>query len=262
MGNHRFGKFLMASIAMIGGVCGADGQEAGPARGDRDRTAPRAEGEPVLRGRIVEFLKNKHDDIDGLLLDGQKRVHFPPHIGEGVARQFDVGDRVSVRGREEVRPRGDVVFEASWITGGGRTIEIDHPEPPRGKPRPKAKHEVVTGASGIVEGYATAPHGEVDGLILEGGTVVKLPPHLRSGLRESIRPGDRVRVDGHRHETPRGDSHLHADRVAIIEKAAGPDREAEGTPRPISRDVAKGDPSNEEILKEIRELRRLLEELD
>lgn len=49
---------------------------------------------------------------------------------------------------------------------------------------------------GIVKQYTLTPRGDVDGLILNDGTEVKLPPHLTAQVVFTIRPGDGVSVRG------------------------------------------------------------------
>jgi hypothetical protein len=49
---------------------------------------------------------------------------------------------------------------------------------------------------GTVKQYTLTPRGDVDGLILNDGTEVKLPPHLTSQIVFTIRPGDAVTIRG------------------------------------------------------------------
>jgi hypothetical protein len=49
---------------------------------------------------------------------------------------------------------------------------------------------------GVVKQYTLTPRGDVDGLILNDGTEVKLPPHLTSQLVFAVRPGDAVSIRG------------------------------------------------------------------
>src|SRR5205809_7204294 len=49
---------------------------------------------------------------------------------------------------------------------------------------------------GTVKQYTLTPRGDVDGLILNDGTEVNLPPHLSSQVVYAIRPGDAVTVRG------------------------------------------------------------------
>ena len=50
--------------------------------------------------------------------------------------------------------------------------------------------------SGIVQQYLLTPHGEVEGVLLKDGTVVRFPPHLGAALTGIAKPGDEVAVVG------------------------------------------------------------------
>ena len=49
---------------------------------------------------------------------------------------------------------------------------------------------------GRVAQYSLTPRGDVDGLILDDGTEVHLPPHLGTQLVHAVKPGDPVTVRG------------------------------------------------------------------
>jgi hypothetical protein len=49
---------------------------------------------------------------------------------------------------------------------------------------------------GIVKQYTLTPRGDVDGLILNDGTEVTLPPHLTNQVVFAVRPGDAVTIRG------------------------------------------------------------------
>ncbi|CAB5693567.1 Uncharacterised protein [Delftia tsuruhatensis] len=61
----------------------------------------------------------------------------------------------------------------------------------------------------------TNPYGEVDGLRLSDGTIVRFPPHLAEALTAAVQVGDRVRVIGRRESA----SSVKAD--AIVNTATG-----------------------------------------
>jgi hypothetical protein len=50
--------------------------------------------------------------------------------------------------------------------------------------------------TGTVQQYLLTPHGEVDGVLLKDGTVVRFPPHLGTALAGIAKPGDEVAVVG------------------------------------------------------------------
>jgi len=49
---------------------------------------------------------------------------------------------------------------------------------------------------GTVRLYTLTPRGDIDGLILNDGTEVKLPPHLSVQVIFAVKPGDTVSVRG------------------------------------------------------------------
>ncbi|SFJ59887.1 OB-fold nucleic acid binding domain-containing protein [Planctomicrobium piriforme] len=244
-----------------------------PALQAQPRTEPAArpqmEGEEMLSGKVTELLKNDHDDVDGLLLDNGLQIHFPPHIGRKVVELVGKGDRVEVEGRKETLPRGEVVFEARRIESQGETIMVDRPAPPRG-PKGKGRFEKPMNADGVISEMHENHRGDIDGFLLEDETEVKFPPHLSAELQELVQAGDEVRVEGRRHVTPHGDVHLHADRIIAVASGKTLERDEPGAgpgPRPAppakpSRDAGidrDAGPTNAEIMKELRELRKLVE---
>lgn len=73
--------------------------------------------------------------------------------------------------------------------------EINH------HPKPKSDHYQPGETEGTVVQYLLNPRGEVDGLLLKEGAVIKFPPHLGRELTQVARPGDSVKANGH-FETP------------------------------------------------------------
>ena len=229
-----------------------------------------------VSGKVQEILKNDHGDVDGLSLEDGVTIHFPPHTGVSVTRMVVVGDRIEVRGHKHTRPKGDVVLEAERIVNGDESLDIERPQPPR-RPKhgPGHEHDKPMNATGTVQAFVSNRHGDVDGLRLSDGTEVKLPPHLGDELQALTKIGEKVRIEGRRHETPEGDVHLHADR--IVATASGRALERDEPPkmatrsstartatsgRSLERDEphkGRAAPPHEEVLQELRELRRLIE---
>lgn len=54
--------------------------------------------------------------------------------------------------------------------------------------------------------YLINPFGEVDGLFLDNGTLVKVPPHMSGDVAELVKPGDSIALQG----TPEGGSSFEA----------------------------------------------------
>ena len=75
------------------------------------------------------------------------------------------------------------------------------PPPPAAPPAPGAATDAPQVAQGVVQRMLMNPYGELDGLRLADGTVVKFPPHLSAALTAAAKPGDAVRIIG-RVESP------------------------------------------------------------
>lgn len=94
------------------------------------------------------------------------------------------------------------------------------PDPSAGRPWPPT-HPPVSGpaAQSVVQGEVqrmmTNPYGEVDGLRLTDGTIVKFPPHRADALTAAVKTGDAVRVIGR----PEAPGTVKAD--AVINAATG-----------------------------------------
>jgi hypothetical protein len=72
------------------------------------------------------------------------------------------------------------------------------PAGPRPMPRPDVDDIAPTTLAGHVARLLPNPNGEVDGLLLDDGTQVAIPPHLSSQLLATLKPGDGVAVTGRR----------------------------------------------------------------
>ena len=207
----------------------------------------------TLSGRVKSFVKNDHGDTDGLTMENGASIHFPPHMSNSITKLIQIGDRIDVRGREHTRPRGETVFQAERIRKGDQSVEIEPPQPRKGPPRgPRESEELLTVTATIREFHSNR-HGDVDGLLLSDGTEVKVPPHQGNELHELAKVDSEVRVEGRRHVTPHGDIHLHADRVVSTANGRTLERE--------EPHHGRHQPPHVEILRELREVRRLLESM-
>lgn len=155
---------------------------------------------PVMKGTLDRFLPNHHDELNGMLLRDGIEVHVPPHMGEALEALVRAGDTVLVRG---VRLRGAPVIEVVSVeTARGEVVRDDGP-PKRSKRDRDRAHESAARrrAPCRVEGTVAiplhGPHGEVRGCLLQGGTVLRWPPHLSDDLPEPVRAGAALTASGH-----------------------------------------------------------------
>jgi hypothetical protein len=163
--------------------------------------------------------------LDGALLDDGTVIHWPPHLADRFAAVAVTGDRIRVAGRMETGPAGDTHLEVENVTNLRTRASAENqlavaPPQPRGlagppPPGPLARRGMVDSrsdrmksATGRVKTFTTAPMGEVDGAVLDDGTVIHWPPHLADSFTAVVTRGDRVKVSGWLETGPAGDTHL------------------------------------------------------
>ena len=197
-------------------------------------------------GTVSAFRKNHHDDIDGLMLEGGFEIRFPPHVGHKVADVISVGDTIEFQGGEKTRPKGETVFEAEFIRCGDAKIQVDHPHKKTPHKDGHVSESPMT-ASGRIHEFHRNKHHDVDGFQLEDGTEVKFPPHLAARMTDIMSVGDTVNVKGRRHQTPKGDIHLHADSIVNSK-----------TRKSVSRHE-ESEPLMADLMRELKAIRKIVE---
>jgi hypothetical protein len=227
---------------------------------------PVGEGETqTVTGTVKNQTTAPRGEIDGAVLDDGTVIHWPPHLEERFKSLAAQGERVRVTGRLETGPKGDTHFEVATLTNlrTKTSADNDAPPPPRGprgkreKRGPRPQPERFAGAetrtvTGKVTDATTAPRGEIDGAILDDGTVIHWPPHLQERFKDLATRGERVRVTGWMETGRRGDTHLEVRSVTNLRTNESRNRE-EGAP------AAAAAPADRE--QRLRDLERQMDQL-
>ena len=147
---------------------------------------------PETKGRVTLFLLNPHGELDGLILNGHRQVHVPPHLGPRIARHVAQGDRIRVRG---IKPRdADMIAAVQVTTRDGREIIDEGPEHgTHNAPPAKVKPTEIDGEIALP---LYGPKGELRGALLTDGTSLRMPPLAAAALTDYLRPVTHVRVWG------------------------------------------------------------------
>lgn len=268
-----------------------------------DNDAPHKTHEPehmpleklsIVTGTVASWTTNKGGDVDGFKVGESVVVHFPPHHGEQVSAWLKLEDEVTVFAKPKSRPDGTEVMEAVVLQHGDDAMQVPgpkphHPKPHEGKPhagKPGPGHagdhrEQLMSVRGKVTELHENREGVVDGFKVDAKTEVKFPPHQSKAIMASVQVGSEVVVDGRRHETPKGDIHVHADRISSGDSAitidrpepkkqAGPPPHAKEGPKgpggPKGHEASEkeddehGKPPHVQIVDELRKIRELLQE--
>jgi hypothetical protein len=97
--------------------------------------------------------------------------------------------------------------------------------------RAQAQEEV----RGTVERLTTAPRGEIDGAVLDDGTVLHWPPHLEDQFKDVAAVGDKIEATGRTETAPRGEVHFEVARVTNLRTNATVENDDRRPPPPGRR---------------------------
>jgi hypothetical protein len=152
---------------------------------------------PVAQARVARLLINPFGEVDGVLLDIGTIVTFPPHMGEQLAAAVKAGDPVIVKGYQEAptQIKGYVITNAA----SNQTV-MTQPKPPAGMKLPK--HIRAMGlkemkAQGEVRQVRFGGRGEINGVILGDGTIVRFPRDASYRFASLFQAGQRIAAAGY-----------------------------------------------------------------
>lgn len=198
---------------------------------------------PAIQGKVAQYSLTPRGDVDGLILADGTEVRMPPHLGSQLVQAVKPGDAVTIRG---LRARNLPLVQAMQVSNdvGGASVADTGPGGPRGPDGkrgpggpdargPGGPDQPTLTAQGRIKAALHGRQGEVNGALLEDGTIVRLPPPEAQRLAAQIAPGATVYVEGRGYAGPLG-------RV-IAARAIGP---AAGSTTPIAAPPLKHGPGH------------------
>ena len=153
----------------------------------RSLDAPHAKMTPVSHeGEIACILINPHGDLDGFILKDGTLIRVRPTAANP---QLVAGARVRAEGE------GTSSFvRADKVTLAATGVVLDLSTPPRALPVPRAL--TMLDDSSVVLQVVNNPEGEIDTLVLQDGSIVKLPPRLRDQAGDTLAIGAKLTARG------------------------------------------------------------------
>jgi len=223
----------------------SEGKAQPPGSGDA-RTA---------QGKVQSLTSAPMGEIDGAVLDDGTVIHWPPHLADRFSGIVARGDRIRAVGRMETGPAGDTHLEVQTVTNlrtndsrendalppgpGPRRRPLPPPPGPRRENAPTATASQT--AQGKVQRMTSAPMGEIDGAVLDDGTVIHWPPHMADRFSPIIARGDRVKVSGWMETGPAGDTHFEVLTATNLRTNVSASNDVASPPSPSRRRVAPDD---------------------
>jgi hypothetical protein len=162
----------------------------------RGASGPASPQAMVVQGAVAQYLMNPDGVVDGLLLENNVTVRFPPHLGPVLAATVSPHDVVRVEGAFEAPG----TLHASSIVDLQRQRAVveappsrEHPPPPR----PASVNRQPLSAQGTIRALTRAKHGEIDGAVLSDGTIIHFPPHAVPQFITLLHEGNPLAVRGY-----------------------------------------------------------------
>jgi hypothetical protein len=154
---------------------------------------------PAIKGKVAQYSLTPRGDVDGLILADGTEIHLPPHLGTQLVCAVKPGDAVTIHG---LRARALPMVRAMSISNDvtGNTVTDDGPADPRG---PRGAEQPLT-AQGSIKSQLHGPQGELNGVLLGDGTIVRLPPPEAQRLAAELAVGAPLYVQGDGFEGPLG----------------------------------------------------------
>jgi hypothetical protein len=198
----------------------------------------------TVQGTVRSLSYGPAGDVNGVVLDQGTEVHVPPDQANQPNSLAPIGARIQVSGWIHTGPLGDTHLDATTITNPNSraTMSFATPPPPPGPgamlpgppdpnapsapPPPPAPVGMApqlgpvysnsgtdTTITGVVRSFNYGPAGEVNGLILDQGTIVYFPPEEAAQITQLAQVGSRIRVRGFLRQGPAGNAMIAAESV-------------------------------------------------
>ena len=192
---------------------------------------------PATKGTVAQYSLTPRGDVDGLILADGTEVHFPPHLGTPLVFVVKPGDAVTING---LRARNVPMVMAMQITNDATNKSVVDAGPAEGRPPPADAGAGPAGpgpggpgrpgpgfagpgpgpgrgpgpgpgpmgqplvAQGVVKMQLHGPRGDLNGVLLQDGTIVRLPPPEAQSREAALAVGKTVYVQGDGIESPLG----------------------------------------------------------
>ena len=193
-------RFALLAATVIAGAAGAAIAQTAPIFDPAQL--------PATKGKVAQYSLTPRGDVDGLILDDGTEVHLPPHLGTQLVFAVKPGDQVTVHG---LKARDVAMVQAMQVTNDATHQNVTDAGPPGprgmgGIGGPGVPHGREHGPGfaagqpiedqGAVKAQLHGPRGDLNGVLLADGTIVRLPPREAQNLGAALAVGQPVFVRG------------------------------------------------------------------
>lgn len=196
---------------------------------------------PATTGKVAQYSLTPRGDVDGLILQDGTEVHFPPHLGTQLVFVAKPGDSVTIHG---LKARNVAMVMAMQVTNDATSKSVTDAGPAGGPPpheergpgpngpgrgpggpgpvaggppgmdrgpegrgpdaRGPGREGPVLTAQGVIKAQLHGPRGDLNGVLLQDGTIVRLPPPEAQSREAALAVGKTIFVSGGGNESALG----------------------------------------------------------
>jgi hypothetical protein len=188
-------SLLAVSVTGFGMLASVLAQEAAPPPAPGEQSAPPPPVPPPLpgaqqpeppappvpatrttsiRGTVSQYMLNPDGLVDGVLLSDNTIVRFAPHMSQQLVQAVKPQDLVSVDGFIEYH---GTIHATTINNPASQQSVIDTPPSPQNPPpAPGQEARQPINTNGNIKVLTHTARGEIDGAVLDNGTIVHFPP--------------------------------------------------------------------------------------
>jgi hypothetical protein len=157
---------------------------------------------PAVKGKVAQYTLTPRGDVDGLILDDGTQVQIPPPFSTQIVFAIKPGDAVTIHG---LKARAVPMVQAMSVTNDASnvTVTLSGFGGPGMGPHGRGRGQTIED-SGRVKAQLHGPRGELNGALLEDGTVVHLPPPEAERLAATLAVGQTIYASGYGVALPYG----------------------------------------------------------
>ncbi len=129
-----------------------------------------------VRGTVSQYMMNPDGSVAGILLSDNTIVRFPPHMGQQLVQALKPQDLVTVDGF--VQYQGTIHATTITNVASQQSVVDTPPSSQNPPPGPGREARQSISANGTIKVLTHTVRGEIDGAVLDNGTIVHFPPHF------------------------------------------------------------------------------------
>ncbi|WOJ91661.1 hypothetical protein RZS28_19615 (plasmid) [Methylocapsa polymorpha] len=181
-GSHQ--KLALLAGTLIGAAGVALAQQAPP--NDAAKMS-------IFKGAVAQYSLTPGGEVDGLILADGTEVFWPPHFSTQLVFSIRPGDAVTIQGSKVgVTP----MVAAESVTNDATSVTVANMGPP--SPPKRLEDE------GRIKAQLHDRRGTLNGVLLEDGTIVRVPPPEAERLAANLAVGQPLYASGDGVASPLG----------------------------------------------------------